>query len=102
MMKQIEELHKKHNIFPEYKDFHLAYSQDLKTKQWEFVGYRCMKCMKLFKRDTTVPNHFKNCKEINTVRKYKVVEIDPTAKVKDKTGKLWQPLDFNQNLTDEQ
>ena len=96
-MSKIKELHKKHDIWPDYPDFYLTYQYDRKTNDWEFKGYRCTKCGKLFVKDKTVPNHHKNCKEINRTRQYKTFEIDETAKVLDNSRKYWEPLDFNQN-----
>lgn len=97
-MKQIQELHQKYNKYPEYKDFHLSYSFDRKTKSWQFMGYRCMKCMKIFVRDSTVPGHYNNCKEINKVLKFpKDPEITKDIKVLTVERKIWKPLEINQN-----
>jgi phage FluMu protein Com len=91
-MKQIEDLHKKHNKFPEYKNFYLSYSYDQKSSLWEFKGYRCVKCDKVLKRNHNgVPTHQQKCKEINKTREYKTVEIDPTATVLDNRGRVWKP-----------
>lgn len=96
-MKQIQDLHKKHNKYPEYKNFYLTYHYDTKTDTWEFKGYRCVKCNRILHRNQNgVPKHQENCREINKTKVYKTVEIDPTAKVLDVNGKLWKPLDFNQ------
>ena len=91
-LNKIKELHNKHNQYPEYKDFYLSYSYDRKSDDWVFLGYRCTKCGRLFKKDKTVPNHFKNCPEINAVRKYKTTDIDPTATVLTETGEVWKPF----------
>lgn len=96
MMKRIQELHKKHNKYPEYKNFYLAYNYSPKTDDWEFAGYKCVKCGRVLSQTGVVPRHEKNCKEINKTRTYKTVEIDPSATVLDTKGNVWKPLDFNQ------
>lgn len=95
-MTRIKELHKKHNIWPDYTDFHLSFQYDKKLLDWVFNGYRCTKCGKMFVKDKTVPNHYRNCKEINKLRSYKTVEIDKEAMVLDMNRQTWQPIDFNQ------
>lgn len=92
MKQRLEELNKKHNVYPEYRDFHLSFGFDRKTNDWEFQGYRCTKCGRMFKKDKTVPSHYKNCMEINKVKVYKTHEIDPEATVLDKYGRDWKPL----------
>lgn len=93
-MKQ-EDLHTKYNKFPEYRNFYLSYAYNSNISLWEFRGYRCTKCDKILTRNVNgVPNHQKNCKEINKTRSYKTVEIDPTATVLDTNGKVWKPYGF--------
>ena len=92
---KINELHDTYNVYPEYKDFYLSYQYDRKLDTWKFLGYRCTKCGKIFKKDKTVPNHYKNCKIINTNRRYKLNEIDSDAIVLDKNRELWHPTDIN-------
>lgn len=97
-MTQLKDLHNKYNKFPEYKNFYLNYQFNSTDKEWEFRGYRCVKCDRLLHRNVNgVPSHQKSCKEINKTRVYKTVEIDPTAKVVDVRGQIWKPIDFNQN-----
>ena len=92
MNHKIEELNKKHNIYPEYRDFHLSFGFDRLTRDWVFQGYRCTKCGRLFKKDKTVPSHYNNCMEINKTKKYMTHEIDESATVLNKYGKVWKPL----------
>lgn len=92
-----KDLHTIHNKYPEYKNFYLTYNYNSKTSEWEFKGYRCIKCDRVLHRNQNgVPKHNENCKEINRVKKYKTVEIDKDATVLDVEGKVWEPLDFNQ------
>lgn len=96
-MKQIRDYHKEYNKYPEYKNFNVAYNFDRKSKTWEFVGYKCVKCHKVLKQKNVVPRHQENCKDINTPRVYNTHEIDPKAKVLNMKRDNWEPLDFNQN-----
>lgn len=95
MKHTLEELTKKHNIYPEYRDFYLSFELDKKLNDWVFQGYRCTKCGKLFKKDKTVPSHYTNCLEINRVKVYKTHEIDESATVLNKYGVEWEPYDGN-------
>ena len=95
IMKQIEELHKKYNKYPEYKNFYLSYAYNNIEQQWQFRGYRCTKCDRILQRNVNgVPKHQQTCKEINKTKVYKTVEIDPTATVLDVYGNSWHPYGF--------
>lgn len=100
-MKRItfQQLHQQHNLFPENTNFHLVHSLDRKTKDWKFMGYRCMKCGVTFKRASTVPNHLESCryylpkrKDVTEQESINIVTVD---------GKPWQPIDFNQKFSSE-
>ena len=92
-MKRIKTLHEQHNKFPELKHMHLSYAYDPLIDDWKFLGYRCMKCGTIFKREGTIPNHQKSCKEFKSVRK----EVKIEGKIVDVNGNEWKPLDSNQN-----
>lgn len=93
-MKRINDLHEKHNKFPDQKDIHLVYQLELPTKVWKFMGYRCVKCGHMFKREGTIPNHQQTCKVI----KKQLQELsDYNVTILDTSGNIWKPKDFNQN-----
>ena len=93
-MKQ-EDLHDKHNKYPEYKNFHLAHNYDTNLKIWKFAGYKCVKCGRILTQTNIVPRHEQNCKDINKVRIYKDLnEIDPSATILTDDGKVWAPYRF--------
>lgn len=97
---QIENLHKKHNKYPEYTDFHLSYTYNTKNREWVFNGYRCTKCGKTFKREHTVPHHYEVCKEINKVYKYNKEDgISEHAKIVDVYGNIWKPTEMIQKFS---
>lgn len=95
-MKKIEELHKLYNVYPQYKEIYLSYNYNNTLNDWEFKGYHCTKCGRIVQNQRLVPRHYENCKAIHHVAVYKTEEIDPSAKVVNKKGELWKPLDFNQ------
>lgn len=94
--KDVEELNKKYNVFPELTIFHLGYIYSPREKLWTFTGYRCVKCDRIFKNSSTLPGHADSCPQNRVRQKYKVVEIDPSAKVLTESREVWQPYDFNQ------
>lgn len=58
----LKDLHEINNKFPELKDIHLSHQYDTKTKDWKFVGYKCSKCGRTFKRIGFVDKHEDSCK----------------------------------------
>lgn len=91
-MSNINKLHEKYNIYPEKRNFHLTYKLDMKSKIWQFVGYKCTKCQRTLTKDTSIPKHELNCRGIIRNR-----EIDGDVTVLTVTGEVWQPYDSNQN-----
>lgn len=94
--KNVEELNQIYNVHPELTNFHLSYVYDPRLKLWEFVGYKCCKCEKTFKKADTLPNHVDNCHALKRTRRYGTVEIDSTAKVLTTNRNSWLPFDMNQ------
>jgi transposase-like protein len=87
-------LHEEHNLYPQYRQFHLVHNYDRKSKNWQFMGYRCMKCGVTFKRANTVPNHPDSCRE-TMVSKRNIEDVK--LNIVTVNGKKWEPIDFNQN-----
>ena len=76
------------------KDFHSSYNLNPKTKEWEFVGYKCMHCERLFKTSQVRVKHLNTCRGISR----KTIYVDPDPTIYDKNGKLWKPFtETNQN-----
>ena len=45
------------------------------TKQWKFMGYRCLHCENTLKSVSGVEKHKTTCKELNTIKKEKDMPI---------------------------
>jgi hypothetical protein len=74
------------------EDFTLVYRKTI-TTQWQFVGYRCIKCDRVIKNDSTVPKHKQNCKPY--VRKYNV-DPEPLIILNQKRTE-WVPISYEKN-----
>ena len=93
-MTKANDLHDKHNLFPEKRNYHLSHSYDRKTQTWQFMGWRCMKCGVVFKHESTIHKHEFSCRH-NLKRDMK----DPTSELRiiNVNRQPWKPLDFNQS-----
>lgn len=58
----LKDLHEINNKYPEMRDIHLSHQFNQKTQNWEFVGYRCSKCGRTFKRQGFIERHEESCK----------------------------------------
>jgi hypothetical protein len=82
---------------PEHiKNYNLVYRLMLqdpykKTRLWQFVGYRCQKCDRVIKNDTTIPSHTVSCKK--PLQKYRLENPDVILNLKRES---WEPFEMNQ------
>lgn len=79
--------------------FHQTYKYDSKLKEWQFMGFRCIRCGHVFKKHNTIDGHAESCKYIITTENMLKRDIENQPYMITPKGKLWQPLDFNQNLS---
>lgn len=94
--RDIQVLQEKYKIDTKLTQFHLSFSFDKKESMWEFKGYRCTKCERIFKKKNTLEPHLTACSYTKYKPKYKLTDIDPEAMVLTKNGESWRPYEFNQ------
>lgn len=95
--KDVSVLHEKYKVGPELNVFHLTYNFNSKTELWQFMGYRCTKCERNFKKKETLTNHLSACHILKRKKKYMSQEIDEKAVVLTPTREVWRPYESNQN-----
>lgn len=92
--------HTKDNPVDPLDYFNPVYQYSSKYKDWMFLGYKCIKCGHIYKKDNTLDSHLKLCRGIKVNYKNMSFDFDenqPT--IISKNRKVWQPYDFNQNLS---
>ena len=99
--KTIKELHNEHNKYPELTQFYLSYKFSKLERTWQFMGYRCLQCGVLFKRENTLPGHTIHCKAKQKYERQKNKE--EATNIVTVEGKPWKsvfptvPIESNQN-----
>lgn len=91
----LKDLHEINNKYPEKRDIHQAYQYDAKKGEWVFKGYTCSKCGRMFKRAGFIESHESSCKPPQKLANQNEIE----AKIITVEGKVWAPIDINQNQT---
>jgi hypothetical protein len=71
----IHDIYKQHSIFTEEVKIAVIQQYSPITKQWKFLQYRCLLCDSPFKTTNRVEQHKAICKELNTIKKRRVIEM---------------------------
>ena len=71
----VQHIHKNYHVFGDEIRISIIHQYSPTIKQWKFTGFRCMHCENTFKTVTTVMKHKGTCKELNTTKKVKEVEM---------------------------
>jgi hypothetical protein len=71
----VQNIHKNHHVFGDEFRVSIIHQFSHTIKQWKFTAFRCMHCESTFKTATTVMKHKYTCKELNTTKKVKEVEM---------------------------
>ena len=95
IMKKItlKDLHEINNKFPNKKNIHQSYQYDVKKDEWKFVGYKCGRCNRVFKRPGFIENHEEVCRPDKKLANQKI-EGEQIMTV---DREVWKPIDINQN-----
>jgi hypothetical protein len=76
MTKQsIHDIHKQHSVFSEELKIAVIQQYSPTTKQWKFVQFRCLLCDSPFKTANRVEQHKSICKELNTIKNKRVIQM---------------------------
>jgi uncharacterized C2H2 Zn-finger protein len=79
--------------------FHQTYKYDTKLKKWEFMGFRCIRCGAVYKKENTIDKHSETCKFILTTISMENKERINQPNIITTTGEAWTPVETNQKFS---
>ncbi len=71
----IQHIHNQYNVFDDSIKVSVIQQYSKTTKQWKFSGFRCMHCDNIFKTAPPVQKHQSICKELNTIKNKRVIQM---------------------------